>query len=100
MRQTNNLYSPLLRLVLLSLGVIPLLAFAEITCHLHPAKVGQQEEQTQKLIGPFTGSQQCKKENARLFQFKGRCHCYSNKFGSPFIYQEFTSNIQKTIPVP
>ena len=82
------------------LWLIPAFAYADITCHLHPRGMNTQNEQSPRLIGPFANQQQCEKENERIYQLKGRCHCSFTNPGLPFIYKEFDSGTERNIPVP
>ena len=78
----------------------PLQTFAEITCHLHPVENIKQPDQTTKLDGPYSNRQQCNKENERLYQFKGRCHCTFIRQVLPFDYNEFNSNTKEDSALP
>ena len=74
--------------------------FAEISCHLHPAKVLNYSYQTTRIQGPYSNQEECNHENKRLYQLKGRCHCTFTTKTRPFNTESPESKPQEYNALP
>jgi len=70
--------------LIFSLWLVPILSYAQISCHIHPPNTKFDNESIQGLIGPFANLNSCEQENHRLYQLKGRCHCRFSQQIMPF----------------
>lgn len=71
--------------LLISFLLLPSLAHAQLSCHIHPPDSKLNSDSAQTPIGTFANLKMCEKENHQLFQLKGRCHCRFFQPSMPFL---------------